>query len=121
MAPSSCRRKGSRKSSSSRRKILNKNSSKNRKNSIIILTGNESSKTEGSEGVADNNNNNNASICSTPKAERFRLTEMGTCPPAPKKTIRVRLKNCSLKRTVHMPFFVSPDIDLFFYFALRGF
>ncbi|CAA0805793.1 Unknown protein [Striga hermonthica] len=128
MAPSSCRRKGSRKPSSSRRKILFKNSSKNRKNSIIIST--ESSKTEASNGIADNNSNYcntgssyNGSICSTPKAERFRLPETSTCPPAPKKTRRLRLKNCSLKRTgsVSVPFFESPDIDLFFYFALHGF
>ncbi|GFP87025.1 hypothetical protein PHJA_000846300 [Phtheirospermum japonicum] len=62
-----------------------------------------------------------SSVCSTPKAERFRIPEISTCPPAPKKTRIVR-NNCSLKRTEApaVPFFASPDIELFFYFALRG-
>ncbi|MBA0858182.1 hypothetical protein Goshw_022556 [Gossypium schwendimanii] len=57
-----------------------------------------------------------ASPCSTPKAQRFRIPEMDTCPPAPKKQ-RV-LSNCSLQRTP-VAFFSPPDLDLFFFFALR--
>ncbi|XP_047978867.1 cyclin-dependent protein kinase inhibitor SMR9 [Salvia hispanica] len=55
---------------------------------------------------------------STPKGERFRIPEMTSCPPAPKKR-RIRAAvSCSLRRKP--TFFASPDIDLFFYFALRG-
>lgn len=60
-------------------------------------------------------------ICSTPKAERFRIPEVGTCPPAPKKR-RVRAAAAaalSFRRTP-LAFFAPPDLELFFYFALRG-
>ncbi|XP_059668912.1 cyclin-dependent protein kinase inhibitor SMR9-like [Cornus florida] len=54
--------------------------------------------------------------CSTPKAQRFRIPEILTCPPAPKK--RRIVSNCSLQRTP-IAFFAPPDIELFFFFALR--
>ncbi|CAA0815286.1 Unknown protein [Striga hermonthica] len=57
------------------------------------------------------------SICSTPKAERFRIPEIKTCPPAPKK--RRISANCSSRRT-SIAFFSHPDIELFFNFPLRG-
>ncbi|KAI4306696.1 hypothetical protein L6164_029951 [Bauhinia variegata] len=57
-----------------------------------------------------------ASACSTPKAERFRIPEVSTCPPAPQKP-RV-LPNCSLHRTP-IAFFAPPDLELFFFVALR--
>lgn len=64
------------------------------------------------------------SDCSTPKAERYQIPEMKTCPPAPKKSRRMLFpppSPANYKRTPHqIPFFLSPDIDLFFYFALRG-
>ncbi|KAJ7964096.1 Cyclin-dependent protein kinase inhibitor SMR13 [Quillaja saponaria] len=56
------------------------------------------------------------SDCSTPKAQRFRIPEILTCPPAPKKQ-RV-LSNCSLHRSP-IAFFAPPDIELFFFFELR--
>ncbi|KAL4297220.1 hypothetical protein GQ457_12G026070 [Hibiscus cannabinus] len=56
------------------------------------------------------------SPCSTPKAPRFRIPEVDTCPPAPKKQ-RV-LSNCSLQRTP-IAFFAPPDLELFFFFAHR--
>ncbi|KAJ4825381.1 hypothetical protein Tsubulata_012536 [Turnera subulata] len=55
------------------------------------------------------------SDCSTPKAQRNRIPEIGTCPPAPKKQ-RV-VSNCSLQRKP-IAFFAPPDIELFFFFAL---
>ncbi|EXB93310.1 hypothetical protein L484_015298 [Morus notabilis] len=55
--------------------------------------------------------------CSTPKGQRFRIPEIRTCPPAPKKQ-RV-ISNCSIQRTP-IAFFAPPDLELFFYFALRG-
>ncbi|KAJ9164344.1 hypothetical protein P3X46_023934 [Hevea brasiliensis] len=56
------------------------------------------------------------SSCSTPKAQRFRIPEIVTCPPAPKKQ-RV-ISNCSLQRRP-IAFFAPPDLELFFFFALR--
>lgn len=59
--------------------------------------------------------------CSTPKAQRFRIPEIVTCPPAPKKQ-RV-VSNCSsLQRSPSsrpIAFFAPPDLELFFFFALR--
>ncbi|GLT74841.1 hypothetical protein SLA2020_466090 [Shorea laevis] len=57
------------------------------------------------------------SPCSTPKAQRFRIPEIHTCPPAPKKQ-RV-LSNCSFQKRKPIAFFASPDLELFFCFALR--
>jgi|UniRef100_A0A2N9IRK5 hypothetical protein len=57
-----------------------------------------------------------SSGCSTPKAQRFRIPEILTCPPAPKKQ-RV-VSNCSLQRSP-IAFFAPPDLELFFFFALR--
>ncbi|KAL0855592.1 hypothetical protein Bca101_060745 [Brassica carinata] len=49
--------------------------------------------------------------CCTPKAQKSRIPEMLTCPPAPKKQ-RV-LKNCVLMRR-QIVFFAPPEIELFF-------
>lgn len=63
--------------------------------------------------------------CSTPKGERYRIPEISSCPPAPKKRRMLLFPpppNNSNSTTPHQipPFFLPPDIDLFFYFALRG-
>ncbi|XP_010545590.1 PREDICTED: uncharacterized protein LOC104817909 [Tarenaya hassleriana] len=52
--------------------------------------------------------------CRTPKARKFRIPEMLTCPPAPKK--RRAVPNCSLRRRP-IAFYAPPDIELFFVFA----
>jgi hypothetical protein len=65
-------------------------------------------KMEISEVIDDSNCN---SPCSTPKGQKFRIPEISTCPPAPKKQ-RV-VSNCSLKRSP-LSFFVPPDLDNFF-------
>ncbi|EOA32552.1 hypothetical protein CARUB_v10015841mg [Capsella rubella] len=49
--------------------------------------------------------------CCTPKAQKSRIPEMLTCPPAPKKQ-RVT-KNCVLRRR-QIVFFAPPEIELFF-------
>ncbi|TKY47099.1 hypothetical protein E2542_SST29154 [Spatholobus suberectus] len=67
--------------------------------------------THGSE-VIDVSN----SACSTPKGQKFRIPEITTCPPAPKKP-RV-LSNCSLRRSP-LSFFAPPDLEHFFFVALR--
>ncbi|KAF9664723.1 hypothetical protein SADUNF_Sadunf16G0047800 [Salix dunnii] len=54
--------------------------------------------------------------CSTPKAQRFRIPEILSCPPAPMKR-RVTTK-CSSKESPRV-FFAPPDIELFFLFAFH--
>ncbi|KAF9675526.1 hypothetical protein SADUNF_Sadunf09G0041300 [Salix dunnii] len=56
------------------------------------------------------------SACSTPKAERFRIPEIQTCPPAPRKQRMVSV--CSLRRRP-IAFFSPPDLELFFFCALQ--
>ncbi|KAE8735520.1 hypothetical protein F3Y22_tig00000340pilonHSYRG00549 [Hibiscus syriacus] len=64
----------------------------------------------------DDTSTSTTSPYSTPKARRFRIPEIDTCPPAPKKQ-RV-LSNYSLQRTP-IAFFAPPDLELFFFFARR--
>lgn len=72
-------------------------------------------------GVESVEEDNEEGICSsgcvTPKAKRFRIPEILTCPPAPKK--RRVMPNCSKNRPP-ITFFASPDIELFFFSALRN-
>ncbi|ESQ47787.1 hypothetical protein EUTSA_v10022277mg [Eutrema salsugineum] len=49
--------------------------------------------------------------CCTPKAQKSRIPEILTCPPAPKKQ-RVP-QNCVLRRR-QIVFFAPPEIELFF-------
>ncbi|KAK7336575.1 hypothetical protein VNO77_17120 [Canavalia gladiata] len=58
-----------------------------------------------------------SSGCATPKGKRFRIPEVLTCPPAPKK--RRVMPNCSSNRSP-IAFFTSPDIELFFFSARRN-
>lgn len=53
--------------------------------------------------------------CSTPKAKRFRIPELLTCPPAPKK--RRVTSNCTSSNKIPIAFFASLDIELFFFSA----
>ncbi|KAI7990311.1 Cyclin-dependent protein kinase inhibitor SMR13 [Camellia lanceoleosa] len=50
--------------------------------------------------------------CCTPKAEKFRIPELLSCPPPAPKKLRLT-PNCSLQ-TSPISFYASPDIDLFF-------
>ncbi|MED6204604.1 hypothetical protein PIB30_010458 [Stylosanthes scabra] len=61
------------------------------------------------------------SRCSTPKGNKFRIPEISTCPPAPKKqrVISSSSSNCSLRRSP-LSFFSPPDLDLFFFMALSN-
>ncbi|ESW14464.1 hypothetical protein PHAVU_008G283300 [Phaseolus vulgaris] len=54
--------------------------------------------------------------CSTPKGQKFRIPQISTCPPAPKKPRM--LSNCSLRRSP-LAFFAPPDLDIFFCVALQ--
>ncbi|KAL2320782.1 hypothetical protein Fmac_029751 [Flemingia macrophylla] len=58
-----------------------------------------------------------SSGCATPKAKRHRIPKVLTCPQAPKK--RRVMPNCSSNRSP-IAFFASPDIELFFFSALRN-
>lgn len=66
----------------------------------------------------DNDVSTSSGGCSTPKAQRFRIPEIMTCPPAPKKQ-RV-VSDCSTFRRSPIAFYAPPDLELFFYFALGG-
>ncbi|XP_058106731.1 cyclin-dependent protein kinase inhibitor SMR9-like [Magnolia sinica] len=68
---------------------------------------------EGGENSSDISSNG----CSTPKSPRFRIPELLTCPPAPKKH-RVAL-HCSTQKP-NISFFNPPDLEIFFFFALRN-
>ncbi|KAE9598584.1 hypothetical protein Lal_00021063 [Lupinus albus] len=57
------------------------------------------------------------SVCSTPKGHNFRIPEISTCPPAPKKP-RLLSLNCSMRRS-SLSFFSPPDLEHFFV-ALRN-
>ncbi|KAL8227229.1 hypothetical protein R6Q57_017061 [Mikania cordata] len=50
--------------------------------------------------------------CTTPKAQKYRIPEVLTCPPAPKKRKLVS-SSFTLRRTP-ISFFDPPDIELFF-------
>ncbi|OIT08575.1 hypothetical protein A4A49_53278 [Nicotiana attenuata] len=73
--------------------------------------------------MIDGSNSSNEYCCSTPKAKRYQIQEIKTCPPAPKKKRRiVSSKSCntssSLKRTP-ISLFTPPDSELFLLFAFR--
>ncbi|KAJ6363396.1 hypothetical protein OIU78_003546 [Salix suchowensis] len=55
--------------------------------------------------------------CSTPKAQRFKIPETLSCPPAPMK--RRLTTKCPSKKSP-IAFFASPDIELFFFFAFQN-
>ncbi|KAL3850126.1 hypothetical protein ACJIZ3_012008 [Penstemon smallii] len=119
MGPS-CRRitrsTRSSKSSSPRRKTLLKKQN-NQENSAVAPV--NSSPVKPSNDVGDSCSNINIA-CLTPKAKRNRIPEIQTCPPAPKKRRMVKSSSFTLRRNTPIAFFASPDIELFFYLALRG-
>lgn len=133
MGPSCRRRTRSTRKSSSRKTLFKKkpqNSKKNQEISVISSpsstsaakpSSNDSVKIDSGSIDCDQSidmlSTSTSSACSTPKAERFRIPEITTCPPAPKK--RKIVTSCSLRRSP-ITFFDPPDIELFFYFALRG-
>lgn len=83
----------------------------------------KSEESKNKDAKEDKPTSTNAMPCSTPKAKRYRIPEIETCPPAPMKSRRAVTGNSasafSLRRTP-VTFFTSPDIDLFFYLTLRG-
>ncbi|CAJ2673186.1 unnamed protein product [Trifolium pratense] len=61
-----------------------------------------------------------SSGCCTPKAKRFRIPEMLTCPPAPKKRRVNPSAACLSINRSPIALFSSPDIELFFFSALKN-
>jgi len=61
-----------------------------------------------------------SSGCSTPKAKRFRIPKVLTCPPAPKKRKVTPPSACSSINRSPISLFSSPDIELFFFSALNN-
>ncbi|PIN12354.1 hypothetical protein CDL12_15032 [Handroanthus impetiginosus] len=112
MAPSIRRRRRRRKSSSRRSTTLLKKHlhNKNDQENSLVSPANSPAKLDSST--------ENVDICSTPKADRYRIPETQTCPPAPKK--RRIITSCNPLRRRPIAFYASPDIELFFYLALRG-
>nr|KYP63269.1 hypothetical protein KK1_017837 [Cajanus cajan] len=107
MAPSSAR---------TRMKCKSVEERKQKKKSMAIPT--SSGTKEVIKGENDNEEGTCSHGCSTPKGKRFRIPEILTCPPAPKKR-RVTLTSCSSMRSP-IAFFASPDIDLFFFSAIKS-
>uniref|UniRef100_A0A803KM68 SWIM-type domain-containing protein n=1 Tax=Chenopodium quinoa TaxID=63459 RepID=A0A803KM68_CHEQI len=68
----------------------------------------------------NNKSNNNSSsngggdLCTTPKSEKYKIPEITTCPPAPKKP---RNSTCLFQKRRPITFFAHPDLDKFFMFA----
>ncbi|KAL2940794.1 Cyclin-dependent protein kinase inhibitor SMR9 [Bienertia sinuspersici] len=60
--------------------------------------------------------NSSNDVCSTPKSEKYKIPEIMTCPPAPKKP---KTNNCLFQKRRSISFFAHPDIDKFFVFAMR--
>jgi hypothetical protein len=58
--------------------------------------------------------------CSTPKAQRFRIPEISSCPPAPKKRRVTSSSSCISNRSSPIAFFAPPDIELFFFLAFQN-
>ncbi|CAI9785748.1 unnamed protein product [Fraxinus pennsylvanica] len=134
MGPSCRRRTRSTRKSSSRRTLFKKKPQNSKKNQEIPVISSPSSTSPAKPSLINDSvkidsgstdcdrsidmlSTSTSSACSTPKAERFRIPEIKTCPPAPKK--RRIVTGCSLRRSP-IAFFHPPDIELFFYFALRG-
>ncbi|KAK4441458.1 Cyclin-dependent protein kinase inhibitor SMR13 [Sesamum alatum] len=116
MGPSCRRRARSTRKSSSRRRTLFKNQLQNSRNqeSSSLSPADSPVKPSCSDSLEDVEMCSNSG-CSTPKAERFRIPEIKTCPPAPKK--RRMVTSCFSRRT-SISFFAPPDIELFFNYAL---
>jgi hypothetical protein len=72
------------------------------------------------EKVICSSSSSSSSGCCTPKAKRFRIPEMLTCPPAPKKRKVNPSEACLSINRSPIALFSSPDIELFFFSALKN-
>ncbi|KAJ8543805.1 hypothetical protein K7X08_025423 [Anisodus acutangulus] len=130
MGPSSTRSRRTRSTSNSsttttiqkkkmKQQLMKKN--KEEKSSAIINSPCKSPCKEASLKRSSNEMELENNICLTPKAERFKIPEIKTCPPAPKKRRIISStssNNCHSIRRSPVTFFAPPDLDLFFFLAL---
>ncbi|KAL9679876.1 hypothetical protein QQ045_017747 [Rhodiola kirilowii] len=56
--------------------------------------------------------------CLTPKGKRFRIPEIETCPPAPKKIRRMNTSPCTKLKRPPIAFFSPPDLELLLFFGI---
>lgn len=129
MGPS-CTRKSSSSSRRRGRRTLFKNSKSHGEKSVSLASSAAKTSSKKMDDISKAGNVVDMSCdnaCSTPKAKRHQIPEIQTCPPAPKKRRLVKSSLSSLMRTTSIssssatgPYFAPPDIELFFYFALRG-
>jgi hypothetical protein len=69
---------------------------------------------------SSSSSSSSSSGCCTPKAKRFRIPKMLTCPPAPKKRKVNPSEACLSINRSPIALFSSPDIELFFFSALKN-
>ncbi|KAF6168340.1 hypothetical protein GIB67_018180 [Kingdonia uniflora] len=106
--------------SSKRKRVQNKKElllqvqSKNQETSPIELPCYSDSKGSEDRELVDVCSDNE---CSTPKAKRYRIPDIVSCPPAPKKR-RALSQTFLTSHRSPISFFASPDIELFFYSTL---
>ncbi|KAL3533808.1 hypothetical protein ACH5RR_007329 [Cinchona calisaya] len=70
----------------------------------------------------DHNGKDFSAGCSTPKAKRFRIPEILSCPSAPKKrrVVAVAADDCLSKgSSTTIAFFAPPDLEAFFFSAFQ--
>ncbi|KAK4419572.1 Cyclin-dependent protein kinase inhibitor SMR9 [Sesamum alatum] len=134
MSPSSCSRRRRRTRTTTRNPSSRRTLFKNKKHNNLQTSSSKIQETSAvspakpstdlsdiSKNVENVDSSHNISACSTPKGRRFRIPEIKTCPPAPKKRRLFTAAGCSsLRRSTPVAFFAHPDIELFFYLALRG-
>lgn len=94
------------------KKLEGKKQQKKKSSMVYDATTPTSSATKEIKGEDLNEEDICSSVCSTPKGKRFRIPEVLTCPPAPKK--RRVMPNYSSKKSP-IAFFASPDIEFFFF------
>ncbi|RZC25577.1 Cyclin-dependent protein kinase inhibitor SMR13 [Glycine soja] len=101
------------------KKLEGKKQQKKKSSMVYDATTPTSSATKEIKGEDLNEEDICSSVCSTPKGKRFRIPKVLTCPPAPKKR---RVTSCSSSKNKRSPiaFFASPDIELFFFSAIKS-
>ncbi|KAG4982684.1 hypothetical protein JHK82_027539 [Glycine max] len=107
-------------------KKLEERKQKKKKSSMVYAATTPTSSTGTKEIQGDHSEEDIcSSVCSTPKGKRFRIPEVLKCPPAPKKrkitTTTTITSSCSSKtKRSSIAFFASPDIELFFFSAIKS-
>ncbi|EXB53129.1 hypothetical protein L484_006949 [Morus notabilis] len=88
--------------------------SEDKKTTSMDMFTSDSSFIESCNNIVHDHEDFAVSGCSTPKAERYKIPELLSCPPPPKK--RKVAPSFSSNRSP-IAFFAPPDLGLFFFFA----